>query len=260
MNLQQAKITLEKINRLYQSMTLDSKIDIHEQELMLSYIRQFYRSFSGNSEELVGTVASTKVIRDTSATTVKETPKRVVKTEVPVTKTVPVVTTPPQPVAPPSTPEPVVVKSTFPEPVVKVEEPQVVIPAAKPEVSKPPAPIPTPTPPPTPSVAKPAPINEEFEVLFEHKEAKELSDKLAQSPIRDLTKAISINEKILTVQELFDKNNQAYSDAIGKLNGYSSFEQAKPLLAELAHQYKWTTKGRKKKAKVFITLIRRRYK
>ena len=34
MNLQQGKIILEKINRLYQSMTLDSKIDSFEQELM----------------------------------------------------------------------------------------------------------------------------------------------------------------------------------------------------------------------------------
>ena len=32
MNLQQAKIILEKINRLYQSITLDSNIDVHEQE------------------------------------------------------------------------------------------------------------------------------------------------------------------------------------------------------------------------------------
>ena len=100
----------------------------------------------------------------------------------------------------------------------------------------------------------------EYEILFEHKEAKELSDKLAETPIRDLTKAISINERILTVQELFGGDNQSFSDTLAKLNGFKNLEEAKPFLTELAKKYKWTDKGRKKKAKVFIKLIRRRYK
>ena len=47
MNIKQANIILEKINRLYKSMTLDpSNIDDFEQELMLSYIRQLHVAFS----------------------------------------------------------------------------------------------------------------------------------------------------------------------------------------------------------------------
>ncbi len=248
MNLQQAKITLEKINRLYQSMTLDSKIDVFEQELMLSYIRQFYRSFSGQEGDL-DNGTPTKVIRKTTTVATPEPPKKVVKNEVPVVKPTP----PPVVATPKVIPPPVVTPPPVETPpvVIKKEEPVL-------EVTPPPPPVPKATPtPPTPSKSK-APV-EEYDVLFEHKEAKELSDKLAQTPIRDLTKAISINEKILTVQELFGKDNQAFSEAIQKLNGFSNFEEAKPTLAELAHKYKWTGKGKKKKAKVFITLIRRRY-
>ncbi|MEM9820335.1 MAG: hypothetical protein AAF985_04665 [Bacteroidota bacterium] len=257
MNLQQAKIILEKINRLYQSITLDSNVDIHEQELMLSYIRQFYTSFSGNSEDLKG--ASHRIVKPVQTT--------------------PVPPVSPPPVNTPPTPPPVpkVVKDEAPPvvPVVKkpvVEEapkastpPPVSSPAPAPKVVKKEAPIATTPPKPTPPKARPAvtkiapKVEEEFETLFEHREAKELSDKLAQTPIRDLTKAISINEKILAVQELFDKDGDAYAKAIGQLNGFKNFDEAKPFLTQLAKTYKWTTKARSKKAKVFIKLIRRRY-
>ncbi|MEM8909940.1 MAG: hypothetical protein AAGD05_18975, partial [Bacteroidota bacterium] len=165
---------------------------------------------------------------------------------------------------PPPPPAPKVVKKEVPQvkappveeipipvvqEVVKKEVPKVV-PPANPVVAQP-------TPPPAPS---PTIDQSQYQLLFEQKEAKELSDKLAETPIRDLTKAISINEKILTVQELFDKDNQAFGKAIQKLNEYKSFEEAKPFLTQLANQYDWTEKGRKKKAKVFIKLIRRRYK
>ena len=51
MNIKQANIILEKINRLYKSMTLDpSNIDEFEQDLMLSYIRQLHQAFSPNEK------------------------------------------------------------------------------------------------------------------------------------------------------------------------------------------------------------------
>ena len=253
MNLQQAKIILEKINRLYQSITLDSKIDIHEQELMLSYIRQFYSSFSGDANDLLDsrTTRTTKIVQQTS------------------------VSPPPAP-APTPTPTPKVVKKEVPPPVVKepvvVEVPKVSSPPPAPKVVvKKEEPVvvstPAPTPVPTPPKVSPAPVSkttskkeEEFDVLFEHKEAKELSDKLADAPIRDLTKAISINEKILAIQELFGKDSEAYTKSISQLNSFRNFDEAKPFLSELAKTYKWTTKSRTKKAKVFIKMIRRRYK
>jgi len=95
MNLQQAKITLEKINRLYQSMTLDSSIDEHEQQLMLNYIRQFYKAFSGEGleNEVAEVIKTPRVIRKTIEAT-------------PVVQEIPVPQFTPEPIPEPE-PEPV---------------------------------------------------------------------------------------------------------------------------------------------------------
>ena len=86
-----------------------------------------------------------------------------------------------------------------------------------------------------------------------------MSEKLAAQPIRDLTKAMGLNEKFLTRDELFGKDNDAFNSALTKLNGFSSFEHATGFLAELATKYGWTKRGKKKKAQIFIKLVRRRY-
>jgi len=233
MNLQQANIVLKKINRLYESMILDSKIDIHEQKLMLSYIQQLHTSFSDDDAPIIKTPVQkieTKVVPPVvKVSTPKVVQPKVIKEEIPVS------------------PPPVVVAP-------KVEEPVVVKP---PVVVAPPTPKPKPAP--TPVAAKTA-IPEEVESLFMMEtNPKELSEKLAAQPIRDLTKAMGLNEKFLTRDELFGKDNDAFNSALTKLNSFSSFEHATGFLAELATKYGWTKRNKKKKAQIFIKLVRRRY-
>jgi len=74
-----------------------------------------------------------------------------------------------------------------------------------------------------------------------------------------LTKAISINEKILTCNELFKKDKTRFNDALKTLNEFSSFTEARPYLASLANEFGWDKKNKKKKAQIFIKLVRRRY-
>lgn len=233
MNLQQAKITLEKINRLYQSMTLDSSIDEHEQQLMLNYIRQFYKAFSGEGLE-------------NDAPEVVKTP-RVIRKTVEATPVVQEIS------VPQFTPEPIPEPVPEPKPVpVRVEQPVK-------EYKAPPVA-------PTPSYQadeRPTSVpveSDDYEELFELPASKELSDRLSSTPIKDLTKAISINEKILTCNELFSKDKTRFNDALKTLNGFSSFTEARPFLASLANEFGWDKKKSKKKAQVFIKLVRRRYK
>jgi len=242
MNLQQANIILKKINRLYESMILDSKIDIHEQKLMLSYIQQLHTSFSDDELPVI--------------------PKKVTKTVT--TPTPPAVTTITPPVV---TPAPKVIKTVTPPPPpaeVKVTPPVVIVPPTpQPKVEQPVVAASTPTAP-TPAPVKPAPkkvaIPEDVEILFaEDGNPKELSERLAAQPIRDLTKSIGINEKILTTNELFSKDSVSFNDALYKLNNFKNFEEATPFLAELATKYGWTKRNKKKKAQIFIKLIKRRY-
>lgn len=236
MNLQQAKITLEKINRLYQSITLDSTIDEHEQQLMLNYIRQFYKAFSGEAIE-------------------DEAPK-VIKTPRVIRKTV--------------EPTPVIQEIAVPQFTPEPEPAPVVKPTPTPEPVS--APVERPVREHTPPPATPIPVyqaderpeslpveSDDYEELFEMPAAKELSDRLSSTPIRDLTKAISINEKILTCNELFAKDKNRFNDALKTLNGFSSFTEARPYLANLASEFGWDKKSAKKKAQVFIKLVRRRY-
>ena len=51
MSLQHSKNLLEKINSLYQNITLDGHISAIERDLMLSYVRQFYEAILEESTE-----------------------------------------------------------------------------------------------------------------------------------------------------------------------------------------------------------------
>lgn len=270
MKLQQAKIILEKINRLYQSMTLDENVDVFEKELMLSYIRQLYTAFSGDQlaakaskPAAPATPPEPKAQPPKPATKAKVSPPPAPKPEPEPIK--PVAATPPAPpkpvTPPPAAPPPAAPK---PEPVTaKVETP--VAPEPRKEAApKPPKPVAVPK----PAVLKaevpkasPKPLSEEHEVLFEHQEATDLGEKLSQSPIKDLRKSMGINEKILTVKELFGGDQKLFDDTVNILNGFSNFEQAKEFLSKnIASELGWVTKEKRKKARVFIKLVRRRYK
>jgi outer membrane biosynthesis protein TonB len=231
MNIKQANIILEKVNRLYKSMTLDpSNIDEFEQELMLSYIRQLHGAFSTNE---------------------KTKKKKRQKTELP-----PVVSFPKPEKNPTPKPKPKATKMTpkatppppKPNPI-KVETP--------PPAESKPKPAPNPT---TPKVAATSASKDDFSELFNHEEAKELSEKLSDLPIKDLTKAMGLNEKIFTINELFGGDNKAFDTALKTLNTFNSFDQAKAYLSEnFAGKHNWDSKTNKKKAITFIKLVRRRY-
>ncbi len=249
MNLKHAEIVLEKITRLYKSMKLDERnIDVFEQDLMLSYIRQLHESFSP------GKPVSKRI--DPILPPKKASPKPVVK-EVPK--------------APPA-PKPVIVKpEPIPEPPKVVETPKVVEAPKAPEPPKivtppkvvaPPKPAPKPTPPkPQPARASVGLSAPDRASLFEFKEATELSEKLSMQPIRDLTKAMGLNEKIFTINELFGGESKAFDETVKKLNTFSSFEQAAEYLSSgVAHTYDWPNRSKKKKALNFIQLVKRRYK
>ena len=216
---------LEKINRLYESMIIDSKMDPFEQELMLSYIKKLYVAFSLEGEPMAMVSQNRHTERPT---VVPETPKPKVSKRV----------APERPKVVPPQPKPIA------EPIQEVVQPE---------------PSPAPVREKVASVSKTPPIDEAISLLFEDKTGKELSDKLASLPIKDLTKAMGLNERILTVNELFGKDQAAFSAAMKDMNAMRNFEEAKSYLVGCAQKYNWTAKSNKKKAQIFIKLIRRRY-
>ena len=250
MDLQQAKIVLDKINSLYKSMAADedsiAKIEV---DLMLSYLRQLYDSFIDPTNEAPPKAKKQKTKRSKTITPELEIvePKEV---------------------------------SVKPTPKPKYKKPRIIeIPDSLKDLEKeaeeraqnkptPPPPPPKETPKPkakigpkepTPSPPPKATSNPKLESLFEHKTATELSEKLSERPINDLTKALAINDRLLYMNELFGKSMDALNVALGHLNTFENMEAAKPYLLKLAQQHDWLDKERQDTAKDFIKLVRRKY-
>ncbi len=104
-------------------------------------------------------------------------------------------------------------------------------------------------------------VTDELIALFEMKEAKELSEKLSSLPIQDLKTAMGINDRFLTVNELFGGDNAAFGECIDMINGMNDYNEAKSfLLRKVAVKYNWSDADKLKKAAGFISLVQRRFK
>lgn len=103
-------------------------------------------------------------------------------------------------------------------------------------------------------------ISEDHEEIFEQESSNDLSERLSETPIADLTKSMGINERMLTINELFDGDNQSFKKALSDLNNMHSFEQAKNYISlQLIEKYNWVHPKKRKKAKIFIKLVKRRF-
>ncbi len=100
----------------------------------------------------------------------------------------------------------------------------------------------------------------EFLSIFSDNGANELSAKLSLRLLSNLKKAFGINEKIFTINELFDGNKSEFNSAIEKLNDFTDFEDAKSYILEyLAPVFDWDKSKKIKKVDQFVKTIKRRY-
>jgi hypothetical protein len=224
MDLLKAKIYVDKINREMTRMLRDPETIVRiEQDIVLSYIRELYDALQPDPGSVVSpSTPMTPPVR-------KSAPNAAPKASL----------APPPVEAPPALPEAPPTFTPAPEP-----PPQPVF--VSPEV---------PLAPPSPSG-----ITSSVEQLFSFKEAKELSEKLADQPIADLRQAISLNDRLLFTRELFSGDQQAFEQTLNILNTLNVFEQAKLYLVDYCvQQYGWTDKTRVELAKKFVRLARRRF-
>jgi len=100
----------------------------------------------------------------------------------------------------------------------------------------------------------------EFDKLFDSDYARELSEKLSNGKLENIEKAMGLNEKIFTVNELFDGDSSAFETAIHDLQGMNNFETARLYITErLASKYEWMNPGKFKKAREFVKLVKRKF-
>lgn len=232
MDLQQARILLEKINSLFKSISADNgELSSIEKDLMMSYIRQFYETFINS---------------DNSAPASKQATNRPASFEQ-------------EEVAPP---KPIQRKKYTPPKIIEIPDSLKELEATtpKPEPTPQPKREPEPKASPRPQTSTTsAPPTGKIAALFSFKEAKELSEKLSQRPVTDLTKALTINDRLLYQNDLFGKSMPAMNESLELLNKFNSFDEAKSLLANLASQYDWVDEEKVDTARAFIQLVRRRY-
>ncbi|MBK7096141.1 MAG: hypothetical protein IPH57_14285 [Saprospiraceae bacterium] len=103
-------------------------------------------------------------------------------------------------------------------------------------------------------------VSDKFMSIFNETKSHELSEKLSMMPVSDLRKVFGLNEKIFTINELFDGDGKVFDSAITELNNLSSFTEARDyIILNLTSRFKWDTELKLKKAEHFVKTIRRRY-
>lgn len=228
---------LNKISALTVTGQDDMALSQLERDLILSYIRDLYEIALDNSQATSKlSVPKTEAVKvaPIEQTVAVQAPVKIVE-EVPV----PVVA------------EPIT-------PTVEISQPKVDVP----EIAKPIEQIPSQeifqsvSTPKVSSLISPEVMAE----LFAEEKISDLSDKLALSPVKDLTKSMGINERIFTQQELFGNNQQQFNDTLQRLNNCQNFEEAKQYLIEnVITTYGWTNENRLKKASTFVKLVKRKF-
>ncbi|WP_420457684.1 hypothetical protein [Neolewinella sp.] len=236
---------LRRITTLHEQLQQDDDSPSRlERDLMLGYLREFYTVYAGLDEP-------------------KEKPK-------PEEETAPerISAPSPQPAPappPPAAPQPVI---TPPPP----SSPNFDAPPPVPNAPVPPPPAPTFTAHtarvepmisdrPAPNPPQPAPasnLSPEVEALFEEKDQSGIAGRMMRQRVTDLNRALSINNRVLFANKLFD-GNEGLNEALKTLNLRGSFANAKPLLIDLAQQHDWAREDRQETAREFIDLVRRRY-
>lgn len=111
-----------------------------------------------------------------------------------------------------------------------------------------------------PEAAKTSAFNQDFGGLFLFKAATDISQKLSETPLKDLNKALGLNEKFLYINELFAGDVVQFQDSIKQLNDGKDFDEARMYMEnDLIQRYDWMNKQKNKLAKDFVKLVRRRY-
>ena len=107
------------------------------------------------------------------------------------------------------------------------------------------------------SKEEPITINQRISALLSNTGSR-ITEHLSAQPITDLKQAITLNDKLLYIKDLFNGYNLAYSEAIDILNRLNTFNEADAFLkSNYSVKHHWET--RQATADKFYNLLKRRY-
>ena len=258
MDTKRAGHLLKKINRFFDDFADDGgQPSALERDLLKQYVRRFYEELSSPA----GIEPAHTVGRAESATAPEpvRAPKAKPAVQIP---------TPAFAFAPEPAPEPrlIEVPAEVEADVQRIERSSAQV-AEIPEPVTAPArgglgvPVTVPSEPlESPFAPEPEELSGPLKELFAVQQGSDLIEKLAGSPVRDLTRAMAINERLVALSTLFGGNKSELDQALQHLNDLDSYEDAVSYLGGgIAKKYDWTEEEKSGAARDFIKLVRRRY-
>ena len=281
MNVQQARNYLDRINRLFGDIAQnDQNSSALERDLLKEYVRRLYESLSEvavenpsqQSNPKTSTATASPTSQTTEVTAAPTSPQKASLVDTPAFTFEPTPAPAPAPeIRPevPPVPTPVAAKPKIIEVPREVEadieqlqqhnstrqnSSATTLSSAAPSIAQASAEISSPFSP------SPATIDPKLKEIFALERSTDLSERLAGAPIADLTKALAINERLLTQNDLFGGNKSAFDEALAHLNTLHSYEEAVSYLAGgVALQHDWSQEEIRPTARAFVKLVRRRY-
>ncbi len=101
---------------------------------------------------------------------------------------------------------------------------------------------------------------EKISELFDLSSEKDLSSLLANRRIDHISGSMGVNEKIFTINTLFDGNKELFEQTVDALHAINSFEDAREyLMVHLVERYKWLEPSKFTAAKNFVKHVHRKY-
>lgn len=92
------------------------------------------------------------------------------------------------------------------------------------------------------------------DIIARQEKVEDFATKLQQKPISDINEAIGLGEKLLFINDLFDKDPVRYVDTIKELNSYSDYEDA---TAYIKANFNWDPE--KETTVNFLEIVRRKF-
>ena len=107
---------------------------------------------------------------------------------------------------------------------------------------------------PVPSPVKPKEAKANLNEVLAEKKEKTPVEHFADSPIADLKKAFSINQKLAYIKKIFNNDADIYNATIDELNNLSDFDAAHKLI-----QLKMSAEHTPEVLEEFLSFVKRRY-
>lgn len=120
---------------------------------------------------------------------------------------------------------------------------------------------------PTASVEEPLSVahsiesaSDRFDSVFLEKSAADIADKYQLERVVTIEGAMGINERMLTINELFGGEHNVFMETVTYINNLGDFESARKYLIEgVAARFNWDSDERLGMASEFVQLVRRKF-